>query len=273
MGLRIEPYKGIAGIYEEIRPSYPERLIEDVVDRAKLKAGDSLLELGAGTGKATAQFSHRGFSIKAIEIGEEMAEILRDKCGGDPDISVEVTSFENWENKTFTNYDLIYSAQAFHWLDPQLKYKKCHTLLKDRGFLALFWYTPCSDLSERSKRIQEKADGIVSQYVKDYCRDPEKPERPQHDGVVSQDQRAAEIEASGLFELVEQLDYIEEIQNDAEQYLKAMKSVPAFATVLDGLDSEKIAQMDHEITELIEKDGGTVGTRFHYSLYIARKTR
>lgn len=26
---RVEPYKEIAAIYDEIRPSYPERLIED----------------------------------------------------------------------------------------------------------------------------------------------------------------------------------------------------------------------------------------------------
>ena len=27
----IEPYKGIAATYDEIRPSYPEKLIEDII--------------------------------------------------------------------------------------------------------------------------------------------------------------------------------------------------------------------------------------------------
>lgn len=49
---KVEPYKGIAGIYEEIRPSYPGKLIDDVISKAGLKPNDKLLEVGAGTGKA-----------------------------------------------------------------------------------------------------------------------------------------------------------------------------------------------------------------------------
>lgn len=40
---------------------------------------------------------------------------------------------------------MIYSAQAFHWLDKNIKYKKCHELLKDNGYLVLFWYAPYDD--------------------------------------------------------------------------------------------------------------------------------
>lgn len=50
---KIEPYKGISAIYEEIRPSYPEKLIQDVISKTDLKFNDRLLEIGSGTGKAT----------------------------------------------------------------------------------------------------------------------------------------------------------------------------------------------------------------------------
>ena len=62
----VEPYKGIAGIYEEIRPSYPQKLIKDVINKANLKLSDTLLEIGAGTGKATIQFAEKGFKIDAV---------------------------------------------------------------------------------------------------------------------------------------------------------------------------------------------------------------
>ncbi len=71
---KLEPYKGIAVTYEEIRPSYPEQLIEDIILRTGLNNSDRLLELGAGTGKATVQFAEKGFQVQAIEIGEDMAE-------------------------------------------------------------------------------------------------------------------------------------------------------------------------------------------------------
>ena len=69
---------------------------------------------------------------------------------------------------------------------------------------------------------------------------------------------------------VRQVNYTSEIQNNADQYLKAMKSVPAFASVMDGLDEKLIDEIDKEIIDLINSYGGHIGTLFNYSLYIAR---
>lgn len=267
----VEPYKGIAGIYEEIRPSYPEKLIEDVICKADLKLNDRLLEIGAGTGKATIQFAEKGFTINAIEIGEDMAEILRDKCASYPKVTVDVVPFEEWDCNSNQKYDMIYSAQAFHWIDKNIKYKKCHELVKDDGYLILFWYNASDDKLPASKEIQKKVGEIVNKYVSDYFVDNGKPQRREHDGVYKEDERITEIEASGLFELVEKIEYTHEIMNNANQYLKAMKSVPAFASILDGLDDKIIDNINKEIEEVINDNGGYVGTLFNFSLYIAKK--
>lgn len=37
-----------------------------------------------------------------------------------------------------------------------MKYKKCHELLEDHGYLVLFWYTPCGDKSFAAKEIDKK---------------------------------------------------------------------------------------------------------------------
>lgn len=271
MMMKVEPYKGIAGIYDEIRPSYPEKLIEDVICKTDLKLKDRLLEIGAGTGKATIQFAEKGFTINAIEIGEDMAEILNDKCANYPKVSVNVASFEEWNCPNNEKYDMIYSAQAFHWIDKNIKYKKCHELLKDNGYLILFWYNPCNDKLPTTKEIQEKVDRIVNKYVSDYYLDKGKPERREHDGVYKEDERKTEIELSGLFELVEKIEYTHETRNNDNQYLKVMKSVPAFASILDGLDDKIIENMNNEIKEVINGHGGYVGTLFNFSLYITKK--
>jgi protein-L-isoaspartate O-methyltransferase len=268
---KVEPYKGIAGIYEEIRPSYPEKLIEDIICKAHLKVKDKLLEIGAGTGKATIQFAEKGFSIDAIEIGEDMAEVLKDKCSIYSNVSIDVISFEEWNNPNNQKYDMIYSAQAFHWLDKNIKYTKCHELLNDNGYLILFWYNPIEFGSDRTIEIQEKVDLIVNKYISKHFNEKRKFERLEHDGVYKEDDRKTEINSSGLFELTEKIDYIHEIQNNADQYLKAMKSVPAFASILDGLDDNIIENMDNEIKELINNHGGYVGTLFNFSLYITKK--
>ncbi len=96
-------------------------------------------------------------------------------------------------------------------------------------------------------------------------------ERRVHDGVSSNDERKAEIEASGLFELVEKIEYTQQVRNNPSQYLKAMKSVPAFASILDGLDDRTIEEMDNEIIEVINNHGGYINELLKFSLYIAKK--
>jgi cyclopropane fatty-acyl-phospholipid synthase-like methyltransferase len=189
MDKKIEPYKGIAAIYDEIRPSYPEKLIRDIISRTGLKLGDRLLEIGAGTGMATVQFAEKGFAIHAVELGRDMAEVFRDKCSKYPAVSMDVASFEDWEYSGRQKYDVIYSAQAFHWLDINIKYKKCYELLNDGGYLVLFWYSPCDDKSDAAAEIEQKVDEIVGRYAAGYSADRGQPERRAHSGVSDEDER------------------------------------------------------------------------------------
>jgi SAM-dependent methyltransferase len=271
MELKIEPYKGISVIYDEIRPSYPEKLIDDVISKTEINHSHSLLEIGAGTGKATLQFAEKGFRIQAVELGEDMAEILRAKCSNYENVTVDVASFEQWNPPQNQTYDMIYSAQAFHWLDSNIKYKKCHNLLKDNGYLVLFWYNPCDDELPITREIEDKVSKIVASYGSSFSLAKGTPERRKHDGVSNEDERKAEIQASDVFELVEKLEYMHETKNNIDQYLKVIKSIPAFASFLDGLDNQTIVRMDNEIKELINSYGGYVSTFLKFSLYITKK--
>jgi hypothetical protein len=60
-------------------------------------------------------------------------------------------------------------------------------------------------------------------------------------------------------------------KNDAQQYLKAMKSVPAFSSILDKLDDRTIEEMEREIVQAINNSGGYIDSRFEFSLYITKK--
>lgn len=62
-----------------------------------------------------------------------------------------------------------------------------------------------------------------------------------------------------------------EVKNNAEQYLKARKSEPAVASILDGMDKNTIDEMEDKIIGEINKNSGFVKTSFDYTLYIAKK--
>jgi hypothetical protein len=182
-----------------------------------------------------------------------------------------VASFEEWNCPDNQKYDMIYCAQAFHWLDTNIKYKKCHKFLKDNGYLILFWYKPCDDKSDVTKEIEQKVEKIVEKNVANHTFDNGKIERHTHLGASKENEIRAEIEVCGLFEIIEKIDYTQEINDNASQYLKAKKSIPAFASILDGFDDETIEKMDNEIEEVINSYGGYVGTFFEFSLYITKK--
>src|ERR1700712_1812259 len=60
-------FGSVAELYDRARPSYPPGAIDDVVAHAGLQTGDTVLEVGAGTGKATVLLAQRGLGVLALE--------------------------------------------------------------------------------------------------------------------------------------------------------------------------------------------------------------
>jgi SAM-dependent methyltransferase len=125
-----------AELYEEIRPGYPADLVAAVVDHCG-GAGVPAVEAGAGTGKATRAFAEWGLRIAAVEPDPAMAGILAASCTGYPGVTVVVSGFESYLPAEPAG--LLYSAQAWHWMDPEVRWKRAAAALAPGGSLALFW--------------------------------------------------------------------------------------------------------------------------------------
>ncbi|WP_080044107.1 class I SAM-dependent methyltransferase [[Actinomadura] parvosata] len=118
-------------LYESARPGYPERLATEVLEYAP---DGPVLEVGAGTGKATAVFAARGIDLTCVEPDERMATALAANC---PGVRVQVGIFEDYTPDR--RFALLYSAQAWHWVDPERRWDLAHAALAPSGALALFW--------------------------------------------------------------------------------------------------------------------------------------
>lgn len=268
---QIEPYQGLAKIYDEIRPNYPIELIEDIIKQTGISQSSRLLEVGAGTGKATVMFAKRDFKVKAIELSDDMATILKEKTIDFSGIDVEVASFEEWENKDAIKFDMIFSAQAFHWIDPSIKFIKSNELLKSEGFLVLFWYTPIDDSSFFGLSLKRQIDKIIHKYRSNLNHKETSFSRKKHDGKYSDNERMIELQNCNLFDLLEKKEYSIEIKNSPYDYLKSIKSVPDFASIRDSMDNETANNLDNELIQLIETHGGYVKSKIQYFLYILKK--
>jgi len=135
---RARSFDMIAENYERFRPGYPTKLRECIEEKASLKAGSVLLEVGVGPGQATRLFLNRGYKIIGVEPGDRFRQVAWVKLGKPSDLILEAGTFESWEEGKRT-FDLVYSGSAFHWVDPAIGYPKAARMLRPGGCLALFW--------------------------------------------------------------------------------------------------------------------------------------
>jgi SAM-dependent methyltransferase len=127
-------------LYDRARPGYSDALVEDVLAHVGLAASSCrALEVGAGTGKATVAFARNGVDVHALEPDPRMAEIARRNCEPYRHVEIEETSFEDWavQGKAF---DLLFSAQAWHWVSPEVRCPRAAEAIVPGGSLALFWH-------------------------------------------------------------------------------------------------------------------------------------
>jgi SAM-dependent methyltransferase len=124
-----ETFNQAAELYNRFRPGYPPELFTD------LPAGPRVLEIGCGTGQATAPVARLGRSVVAVELGADLAEVARRNVAG-LDVEVVVAAFEDWplpEQK----FDLVLAATSFHWIDPEIRMDKTADALKLGGALGV----------------------------------------------------------------------------------------------------------------------------------------
>ncbi len=128
-------FDGVAQLYADSRLGYRCEVIEFAVATAGVGVGSDVLEVGCGTGQLTEGLVRHQFRLTAIDIGASMIAAARRRIDGSA-VSFHVASFEDFAAAE-ASFDLIVSGTAFHWVDPEVKFRKSARLLRPGGWLAL----------------------------------------------------------------------------------------------------------------------------------------
>jgi len=258
-----EPLRGrfdaSADCYESARPTYPEQLVDDLIELAGLEDGDRLLEIGCATGKATRPLLERGFSIECVEMGPQLASRARRNLTGFP-VKIYVAEFEEWDGEPEA-FDLVYAATAWHWLDPTLRYERAHRLLRPDGHLA-FWSALHAfpvGFDPIFAEIQEVYDAIGESHEADEWPPPSPEQIPDE---------TTEIEASGLFEDVQVRRYVWGARYTADEYIALLNTFSGHIA----MERPKRERLYAEIRERIDRRSDPRVLRHWYSiLHVARR--
>ena len=126
--------------YEDARPDYPIWIFEHLRDRGALVDRTPTLEIGAGTGKATRRLLEYGAApLTIIEPDARFAALLgRAVNAAVAQCRVVHESFEDVVLSD-NQFGLVVAATSFHWIEPISGLRKIKRLLRNDGFVALFW--------------------------------------------------------------------------------------------------------------------------------------
>ncbi len=256
-----DSFNEAAQLYDAVRPTYPDELIDWIIEKTKLNKNDDLLEIAPGTGQCTKKFAERDFKIHSVELGNKLAELLLFNMKG-KNVTVEVAPFEEWESKHIKKYKLIYCATAWHWLDPSIKYHKSSELLHDDGRLAVIWNNSVGDMKND---VLKEAYRLLFTYH-DETPHSIKPKTKDEIKKISESTKEM-LEESKHFLLD---DYYEQIWSSSQSRKKTIQGFYSQSSFLS-LCKEDQKELKEKLSVLFENLDDELEVHFKSVVYLCKK--
>ena len=160
---RATSFGGVAELYDRRRPGDPARLFDDLL--ALAPGARRALEAGCGTGRATVELARRGLEVVAVEPDPAMAALARRACAGLP-VTVGAGRFEDWDGPA-EGFDVVVSAQAWHWVEHQAGMAVARRALAPGGLLAVWW----NRNGRWEGELREALDEVYRRHAPELARD------------------------------------------------------------------------------------------------------
>jgi len=151
----------VVSTYDKMRPGYAPELFKTIFDYVSIGEDSRVVEVGSGSGQATAPVLTKGCELISVEYGENFSNLLKEKFKDYPKFSVITGKFEDVDLPS-DSFDLVFSATAFHWVPEETGYKKVFEMLKKGGAFARFANRPrnCKNAPELAAEI----DALYQEY-------------------------------------------------------------------------------------------------------------
>jgi SAM-dependent methyltransferase len=248
-------FNRVAEIYDAFRPDYPQELVEAILRKSRTLADSGkILEIGSGTGKATLPFARRGYSMLCVEPGENLARVARENLRDWPAVKWEIATFQDWQEGA-EEFDLVISAQAFHWVPKPAGFVKAAKVLKKSGSLAIYWNmqgdNPGPIFKELERVYQERA--------------PQLDDHKSAEEVILQ--REQELRDCGCFDHVELTRFPWTRHYDTRQYLGLLNTYSDHLR----MNETQRAYLAEGVAEVLERNGGGIDRPYQAVLYMGVK--
>ena len=120
-----------ADVYDAARPGYPAEAVAWLADGIS----GPVLDLGAGTGKLTAELVALGLDVTAVDPSRQMLRVLGERLPGVEALAGTAERLPLGD----ASVDLVVAAQAWHWVDESLAVPEVARVVRPGGRLGLVW--------------------------------------------------------------------------------------------------------------------------------------
>lgn len=250
----------VAVAYEKLRPGYVDELYQTIFEYKPIDDTSRVVEIGIGGGQATLPFLKTGCKLTAIDYGENFCEICREKFKEYPSFFAISGKFEDIDLDG--EYDLVYSASAFHWIPEEIGYKKVYDMLKDGGVFARFANHPFRD--KEKAELSAEMDRIYAEY---YCKYHNKEPKPLIEYTEQQAYDRALIAEKYGFTDVQYKLYHRTRTFSAKEYIMLLGTYSDHIAIEEYIRNEFFSKIE----EAINRHGGEITIYDTIDLQLARK--
>jgi SAM-dependent methyltransferase len=137
--VRARAFDAWAEDYERYRPGYPAALFDLIADRLELPRDARVVDLGAGTGKVARAIAARGWQTTAVDPGEPMLAVLRDRAAAEGLAIDVVRATAESTGLPTASFDAALAGEAYHWFDTPKALAEMGRIVRPGGGIAFFW--------------------------------------------------------------------------------------------------------------------------------------